>query len=184
MLGVGPVPDAGNQADENLGGGTGQGVIDNLARQVTRWGGESRLALRAFAPPRRGHFFIRKKPPVRSTTCQRRIRGDVGHHYSEYEKALAARARRPSCDKLRSEPIALPGIQGGDHARSRTPGLAIIASSRNGMASAELSRFRPKLPRASAESESSATGGRPVRPSSLEEAAVGSGLGGARDERC
>src|SRR5712691_5600612 len=40
------------------------------------------------------------------------------------------------------------------------------------MGSAEFSRFRPKLPRASAESESSATGGRPERPSSLEEAGV------------
>src|SRR5260370_19612317 len=67
MPGAGPVPDAGDAQDENLGGGAGAGIVDNLASQVTRRGGESRLALRAFAPPRRGHFFIRKKPPVWST---------------------------------------------------------------------------------------------------------------------
>src|SRR2546428_10394349 len=107
MLGVGPVPDAGNQADENLGGGTGQGVIDNLARQVTRRGGESRLALRAFAPPRRGHFFIPKKPPVRATRGSGGVAGESGITLLDNDKRRPARARVPDDVKIAMRPLCV-----------------------------------------------------------------------------
>src|SRR5260370_42337938 len=110
MPGAGPVPDAGNQADENLGGGTGKAVIGNLARQVTRAGRRKPPRPPSLCPASAGPFFFPKKaPPPASAAGPAASRRLSVSTYWNTKKGRPPSVPAQPCAKDGTTPTALRG---------------------------------------------------------------------------